>query len=152
MKWIWERHLAVVILSLLLLGCPPEQELSIYNNTGEDLVLLVGRARVAWKGGDVVRFGGDDGISWEQLSFDVGPGGVRAPQLSVEANGVVSIYRLALPGFTGDFLDRSTGLYRRALQIQADRKLYAVHVDSELPTDNPPPQPAGLPLMPQRPN
>lgn len=143
------RLLIALGCSTQLLGCPPEQELSIYNNTGQDLVVVVGTDRIPWKSGDAVRFGGDDGMSWESLAWEVGADGVRDPQLSVDEGGKVSVYRLALPGLGEDFLDRSTGLYRRALQMQPDRKLYAVHIGSELPAASPPPQPGGLPLLPE---
>jgi hypothetical protein len=141
------RWLATAFLSALLLGCPPEQELALYNNTGEDLRVRVGDDLVPWKSGEAIRFGGDDGLDWKTLSWEASDDGVRDPQLIVEWDGERAVYRLAVPGLTGPFLDRSTGLYRRALQMQPDRKLYAVHVGSELPVEVPPSQPEGLPLV-----
>ena len=140
------RWLGIVFSSALLLGCPPEQELALYNNTGGDLYVRVGGDLVPWKNGEAIRFGGDDGLDWKKLSWEVGDDGVRDPQLIVEWDGERAVYRLAVPGLTEPFLDRSAGLYRRALQMQPDRKLYAVHVGAELPVEKPPAQPEGLPL------
>jgi len=69
------RLLLVFSMSAFLLGCPPRNELSLWNNTEEDLVLLVGRSRVAWVSGQVVKFGDDDGMSWNQLAVKTGPDG-----------------------------------------------------------------------------
>ena len=140
------RLLAIACSTTFLLGCPPEQELALYNNSGEDLRVHVGGALVPWKDGVAIHFGGEDGLDWKMLSWETGTDGVRDPQLMVEWKGEIAAYRLAISGLTGQFLDRSTGLYRRALQMQPDRKLYAVHTKSQLPVTRPPPQPAGLPL------
>lgn len=142
------RWLVMSLSGLLLLGCPPQQELTLYNNSGEDLFIRLGEERVPWKHGRSIRFGGNDGLDWNKLDWEVGEDGVRDPQLMVMSNNESAVYRLAIPGLSGDFLDRSTGLYRRALQMQPDRKLYAVHVGSDFPAD-PPAQPEGLPLVAQ---
>ena len=67
-------------------------------------------------------------------------------QLAVVWEGRTILFPLAFPGLTGKFLDRSTGLYKTAAQLQPDRKLYATHVGAKCPADPLPSQPDGLPL------
>jgi hypothetical protein len=90
------RWLGIALSSALLLGCPPEQELTLYNNAGEDLQVRVGDDVVPWRDGEAIRFGGDGGLDWSELSREVGDDGVRDPQLIVEWNGERAVYRLAL--------------------------------------------------------
>jgi len=51
---------------------------------------------VPWRDGEAIRFGGDGGLDWSELSREVGDDGVRDPQLIVEWNGERAVYRLAL--------------------------------------------------------
>lgn len=138
----------VLLLSALLLtACPPPLALTIYNNSGADLAVLIDGRRIEWPAGKALRISGGAGIKWEDLQWEDDPQRhASAPVLVVNSRAGVSRYRLAIPGLPDEYIDSRTGVKERFLQLERDGGLYVVKAGAAFPVDVLPRQPAGLPI------
>ena len=145
---VWKKAFMVGVacaLATLFLGCPPRRQVTICNNSGENLLILGINKWAEWRNGGAIRIGADEKLDWSDLSWTLDQHKRQIRGLDVYWNGRKIVYPLLLPG-SGKFLDRSTGLYREALQMESDQKLYAVYAGERCPAAEIPLQPTGMPL------
>ena len=141
----------VAVLALLTTACPPRLALSLYNNTGANLVVLVGDRRIEWKGGTTLRISDQLDIKWDELEWKDDPRlRIRAPELVVETSNGAKRYWLKLPGLPDEYSDfriRSRGALPSA---PAGRKSLRGEGGRQLSVAPLPPQIPGLPIEPAR--
>jgi hypothetical protein len=137
------------LIALVLAGCPPPLALTIYNNTGADLTILVDARRIGWQDATTLRIAADAELKWADLDWEEDPRRQgKAPVLVVESRAGVSRYRLAIPGLPGEYVDSRTGVKQRFLQLERDARLYAIKAEMAFPAAPLPPQPSGMPIEP----
>jgi len=147
---VWKKAFMACMIcafTTLTLGCPPRREVTVCNNSGESLLILGINKWAEWRNGGAIRIGADGNLDWSDLTWTINPRTkLRVRRLDVYWYGRMIAYPLALPPAGGKFLDRSTGLYREALQMESDQKIYAVYAGEKCPAAEIPLQPTGVPL------
>ena len=128
-------------------ACPKSWILTVYNNSGEDLVLELGTGSVARKAGAQVEVIGRSataasGLYWESIA-----GEAEVPTLRVAKAGTLLVYRgISYAGSSGDYADFSGPVIRQYLQLERDGLLYLLDPRAALLSSRPGAQPSGFPL------
>lgn len=138
------------LIALFLTACPPRRALTLYNNTGTDLAVLIAGKRIEWQSGTAFLISDEaNSVRWRDLQLEYDPQRqVKARVLVVESGEDLRRYRLALPRLPAEYVDSRPGWRKRSLQIEPDGRLYAVKVGMTFPVDSLSPQPVGMPLEP----
>lgn len=144
--------ITLLISVLLLTGCQRHYAITVYNNSGEDLtVVLKDGTRVEWQAARALR------ITSHRYNRDIHPGYMPsgynkdeefALVLVVDTNTGVKRYWLLHPRLPDEYQSVQSGLWERFFQLEDDGNLYIVKVGSTYPVDPLPPQPEGLPIKP----
>ena len=143
------RMLPALFCVLLLTGCPPARRLTIYNNTGQELVVHAAGKKLVWNPANTVEISDKGPLRWNDIEWVADASGATFPTLEIEfAQARALQYRLAGSTVPDAYLDRSTGEVRMRFQLQPDRKLYAVRPSVPFPVDVRAPQPSGFPIEP----
>jgi hypothetical protein len=143
------RILTVLFCALLLTGCPPPRRLTIYNNTGQELIVNTVGKKVEWSRASTIEISDKGPLRWNDIQWVADPSGGTFPTLEIEfAQARALQYRLAGTTVPDDYLDKSTGEVRMRFQLQPDLKLYAVRPNVSFPVEVGAPQPPGFPIEP----
>lgn len=143
------RILLAVFSVLLLTGCPPARRLTIYNNTGQELMIHAAGKMLEWIPASTVEISDRGPLRWNDIEWAGDASGATFPTLQIEFGRARALrYRLAGSTVPDAYLDRSTGEVRIRFQLQPDRKLYAVRPRVAFPVDLTAPQPSGFPIEP----
>ena len=140
---------ALLCAALLLTGCPPPRSLTIYNNTGQELIVNTVGKKVAWNPASTIEISDKGPLRWNDIQWVSDTSGGTFPTLEIQfAQARALRYRLAGATVPEAYLDRSTGEVRMRFQLQPDLKLYAVRANAPFPVDVGASQPPGFPIEP----
>jgi hypothetical protein len=143
------RMLAALVCALLLTGCPPPRRLTIYNNTGQDLIVNTVGKKVEWNRASTIEISDKGPLRWNDIQWVADASGGTFPTLDIETAQARALrYRLAGTTVPDAYLDRSTGEVTMRFQLQPDLKLYAVRANASFPVDVRASQPPGFPIEP----
>jgi hypothetical protein len=145
--WRSVARIAVLLLPVLLSGCPKSLSVVIYNNTGQDLVIHYTDGDGAWTNGSLLRLAGDDlnRILWRERPDRMTIPSLRLSPPDAPARRYDLLGDAALPaGYESNGQESEEWF----LQLQPDGRLYAVKPTDRFPADLPNPQPAGFPIPP----
>jgi hypothetical protein len=142
------RLLLALFCVALLTACPPSRQLTIFNNTGQELIVNAAGKRLEWKPASTLVISDVGRLCWSDLKWIPDTSGTSFPMLQVGFAETQVVYRLRPGGLPDTYVDRSTGKVSMAFQLQPDRKLYAVKANVPFPVDVRAPQPSGFPIDP----
>lgn len=141
----------LMLAVLLLQGCPMGIAINVFNNSNEDLfVLIQNNEQLKWDAGTSLGFkSGERGL---QAARDAR--GHVVPLLLVKKGARLFTYQLSFYGLPDEYIGHSSGTASTSgtleynLQLEPDGNLYVVQPGSPLPTIDLVPQPTGFPLKP----
>jgi hypothetical protein len=146
MRWPL-RTVGLFVVTVLLSGCPKPWTVTVYNNTGEDLILALPSGDVAWKAGSKVKVVGAAATRKSGLHWVVDSQGNSVPLLRVKRSGSIVDYRgVNYIGLSGNFVDYEGSAIELWLQLEMDGLLHVVIPGSSFPARLLPSQPSGFPI------
>ena len=139
------RLFLILALTPLLQACVPATGVYAYNNSGTDVVLLTsGGYRIPWTSGFMMR-----------LPVQTMPGlaDTEASGIEVSWSGEVVCYLTPTPrevpdGWSGRAPFNINRRARYTVQLEADRRIYAVALNETVPVTSFTDQPVGFPIEP----
>jgi hypothetical protein len=139
----------VVAAAYCALGCPKSWVLTAYNNTGEDLALVLPDREIDWRSGTSVELNGVDATAPSDLHWlHEGEGG-ETQALKIRRRRVLLIFRsLHYRALPDQYVDYGGPQICQQLQLESDLSLYLIPTGSAVPLPSPPSQPPGYPLRP----
>lgn len=137
------RVFAILLLTAALTGCPIDVEWKLYNNSSEEISLILQHGTRPVQQGGAIRIGTNAGsISWNELGLVGDRQGKYARTLSIRRRLGTAQYCLKCVG-----LHAEAGMPPACeLQLEPDGKLYIVERGAHSPRKPQLPQPRGFPI------
>lgn len=144
------RQFSVLILVLAVIflsACPKPWMLSLYNNTAEDLTLVLPDGHLDWDAATKVEIVGTATTRSSGLHWVTDAHGNEVAELIVRRDGsLVRYVGVDYVGLANAYVDHSGAAIKQWLQLEPDGLLYLVRPGTSLPVRPLPPQPSGYPL------
>lgn len=143
------RLFCLLVLAALLLGCPASMRITVVNNHGSEVLLLLSDGDVALAPGEEIRFEGNiDRLHWQRTASGYGPTLWVRDDLGDRQYELLSSSRRIPPEFiemrSGQEFSANTEHYR--YQLEGDGRLYLADPTKSSLIQPPPPQPPGFPI------
>lgn len=126
---------SLIVLALLLQGCPKGVNTTLYNNSQKDLIVLnADKEPIQWKSGTILRIHGGD--RWLTIHNEKGH---LIPLLVVKEDIKSFDYELSFYGLPNEYIGYSSGgaftsgAIEYNFQLEPDRNLYAVKPSDSFP-------------------
>lgn len=129
-------------------GCPPPSSVTIYNNSGQTVNVLVNGRPTPWKVGTTFKIGDDEEVELGQLEWQYDAPNHPTFVLVVASSQGLKRYRLTSNGQLAGYALDEDGVVDGFLQLERDWRMFVVKAPPRYPVTNLPQQPAGWPLSP----
>lgn len=133
MKWIL-KFSSIIILTLLLQGCPSRNTTYFYNHSGGTIKLVLAESEVNWETNESIKIEyRNNEIGWNDLKTNIDANGKFNFILEfISTDGYRMRYKISSAGYS---LNQNANKIKCNFQVAVDGSLYAVPINLTLPVD-----------------
>lgn len=128
------RVVLVVFVVSVLVGCPTSECISLYNNSGSAVEIVLPTSNKVLANQESVLIGDNHGdLALEDLTWQEQPDGMRYPTLQISNFNSITNYIIARPELDDMYIGEAVCSAHLKVQLDPDQELYFVPASAGFP-------------------